>query len=132
MASTIRRIGGSLMVAAALAGATAGSASAMAMPTCTTALTPVAGTSSCNFGNISTSYALITVEPVGTVTATVRCFTSTGITYTSSRTVSSRTTWTTYAPGSGCSLTLTAVSAGASAVGNAAPGFIILDPGPMP
>ena len=133
-ASTLRRVGGCLMVAAALAGATAGSASAMALPTCTTELTPVDadGTASCGFGNISTSYAAITVVPSGTVTATVRCFTSSGITYTSSRTVSKTSTWMSYAPGSGCSLILTAVTAGASAIGNAAPGFIILDPGPMP
>ena len=131
-ASTIRRIGGCLMAAAALAGATAGSASAMAMPTCTTELVgAVASSSQCGFGNISTSYATITVAPVGTVTATVRCFTSYGTTYTTTRTVSSTSSWRAYAPGSGCSLILTAVTPGASAVGNAAPGLgPIIDPGP--
>jgi hypothetical protein len=132
-ASTLRRVGGSMVVAAALAGATAGSASAMAMPECATVLAPGAASSSCGFGNISTSYAMINVEPVGTVTATVRCFTSWGTTYTSSRTVSSRTTWTTYAPGSGCSLILTPVSAGAGAVGSASPGVgPIIQPPPGP
>ena len=100
-ASKIRRIGGCMVVAAALAGATASSASAMAMPACATALAPGAASSSCGFGNISTSYATITVAPVGSVTATVRCFTSWGTTYTSSRTVSSTSSWRTYAPGIG-------------------------------
>jgi hypothetical protein len=121
-----------MVVAAALAGATAGSASAMAMPECATVLAPGAASSSCSFGNISTSYATINVVPAGTVTATVRCFTSSGTTYTSSRTVSSRTTWITYAPGSGCSLTLTPVSAGAGAVASASPGIQPFNPGPLP
>ena len=133
MGSTIRRIGGCLMVAGALAGATAGSASAMALPSCATALAPGQASASCAFGNISTSYATITIAPVGTVTATVRCFRSSGITYTSSRTVSSTSTWSTYAPGSGCSLILTPVTSGAAAFGSAAPGTgPIIQPGPTP
>ena len=72
-------------------------------------------TGSCRTTTSSTDYATISVAPTNTVTATVRCFTSYGYTYTTSRTVSSTSTWTAYSPGS-CTLTLTSGASGTSAV----------------
>jgi hypothetical protein len=118
--------------ATALAGATAGQASAMAMPVCAAKLAaPATGpTASCVFLE-SSSYAEINVEPVlTTVTATVRCFTSSGSTYTNSRTVSEHTTWFTWAPGS-CNLELSSTSPTAAAIATASPWFPIVDPGPV-
>ena len=127
--TTIRRVVGGLVAAGVLAGTAAGPADA-AGPACTARL--VAGTAgSCTWYSAN-SYSTFTVAPVGTVTATVRCWTSWGTQYTSSRTVSKTTTWSAYAPQS-CTLTLTAVSAGASAVGTAvASTGPIIDPGPYP
>jgi hypothetical protein len=127
----IRRIGGSVAVAAALAVAAASPASAMIGPACDVRLVPaVTGPSaSCSFDS-HTDYATIRVEPVGTVTATVRCFTSWGGTYTNSRTVSKATGWTWYTPG-GCSLTLTADASTTAANASATPAVPpIYDPPP--
>ena len=115
MRAAIKRFGAGLAVAAAVAGATAVPADA-AGPACTARL--VAGTAgSCTWYS-ENYYSQFTVVPQGTVTATVRCWTSWGTQYTSSRTVSKATTWQGYAPQS-CTLTLTAVTAGASAVATA-------------
>ena len=122
-ARTTRRVGGSVAVMAALAAMTASPASAMIAPACDTRLVPAATgpSASCSFDS-NTDWATIAVEPVGTVTATVRCFTSWGTTYTSSRTVSKTTTWNTYTPGS-CSLTLTADASTTAANGSATPTY---------
>ena len=120
------------VAATALAGATAGQASAQALPACVAKLAaPATGpNASCVFVENS-GYAVITVEPVAsTVTATVRCFTSGGSTYTDSRTVSATTTWITYAPGS-CNLELSSSSPTAAAVATASPWFPIEGPGPV-
>jgi hypothetical protein len=127
----LRRIGGTAAVTAVLAAAAASPASAMIGPACDARLVPAATgpTASCSFDS-NTDWANIHIQPVGTVTATVRCFTSWGGTITKSRTVSSATTWYTSTPGS-CSLTLTAhadtVAANASATPALPP---IYDPGP--
>ena len=133
MSLTLKRIGGSVAVAAALAVAAASPASAMVGPACTTRLAlAAAGTSaSCGF-DTPDDWALITIGPQGTVKVTIRCFTTWGTTIESSRTVSSNTNWATSTYGS-CSLILTAVSDGATANGSAAPFFPIYDgPGPYP
>ena len=120
-ARAIRRIGGVAVVAAALAGATAGPAAAMTSPACSTRLAAAdVGTSaSCSFDTLY-DWATITVAPSGTVTATVLCFTSYGYTYTTTRTVSKTSTWTSYSPGS-CSLKLTSEAPLTTANGSATP-----------
>ncbi|HEV3000923.1 MAG TPA: hypothetical protein VGW75_09320 [Solirubrobacteraceae bacterium] len=127
----IRRIGGPIVAAAALAVAVASPASAMIGPACDARLVPAATgpSASCSFDS-PTDWATIQIEPVGTVTATVRCFTSWGSTITKSRTVSATTTWTTSTPGS-CSLTLTADASTIVANASATPALRpIFDPGP--
>ena len=131
-ALTIRRVGGSIVVAAALAVGVAGPASAMAGPACDARLVPAATgpSASCSFDS-NTDWAEIVVEPVGTVTATVRCFTSYGYTYTTSRTVSEVTTWYTSTPGS-CQLELTGNASTTAANASASPMIPpIYDPGPV-
>lgn len=122
----IRRIGVGVVAAAALAAAAAAPASAMVGPACETrlALADVGTSASCGF-DTSSDWALISVQVQGTVTATVRCFTSYG-TYETSRTVSANSNWTTHSPGS-CSLILTSQAAGTTASGAAAPFFPIYD-----
>ena len=117
----IRRIGGAVVVAAALAGAAAGPAAAMTSPACSTRLAAAdVGTSaSCWFDTIY-DWATITVVPSGTVTAAVRCVTSYGYTYSTTRTVSKTSSWTSYSPGS-CSLTLTSGAPLTTASGSATP-----------
>lgn len=130
-AQMIRRLGGSVAVAATLAMAAASPASAMIGPACDTRLVPAATgpSASCSFDS-HTDWAIIAIEPVGTVTATVRCFTSWGYTTTKSRTVSETTTWSTSAPGS-CSLTLTAHASTVAANASATPWIPpIYDPPP--
>ena len=118
-AQMVRRIGGTIAVAATLAVGAASPASAMIGPACDARVVPAATgpTGTCSFDS-NTDSALIVIEPVGTVTATVRCFTPWGYTTENSRTVSKNTTWPTSTPGS-CSLTLTAhadtIAANASA-----------------
>jgi hypothetical protein len=131
-ALTIRRIGGLVAVAATLAVAAASPASAMIGPACDARLVPAAtgSSGSCSFDS-NTDWATIAIEPVGTVTATVRCFTSYGYTTEKSRTVSQTTTWTTSTPGS-CSLTLTATASTTAANASATPALPpIYDPGPV-
>jgi hypothetical protein len=119
----MKRVVGGLVVAAAVAGATAGSASAMVAPACAARLAPV-GTSSCSFGENS-GYAQISVVPeVGTVTATVQCFTPWGTSSTTSRTFSSTGTFITNAYGS-CTLSLSSSSPTAVATATASPWFPI-------
>ena len=119
-----KRVAVSAVAATALAGATAGQASAQALPVCVARLAaPATGpTASCVFAENS-GYAEINVVPVATtVTATVRCFGSGG--YTTSRTVSGPTTFFTYAPGS-CNLELSSSSPTAVAIATASPWFPI-------
>jgi hypothetical protein len=130
-ALTIRRIGGLIVVAAMLAVAAASPASAMIAPACDARLVPAATgpSASCSFDS-HTDWATIAIEPVGTVTATIRCFTTYGYTITKSRTVSATTTWTTSTPGS-CSLTLTGDSSTVAANASATPALPpIYDPPP--
>lgn len=121
-ATAARRIGGTVAIATALAGAAAGTASAMAIngPGCVARVVPVVSpSSSCGFDS-PTDWAMITVEPVGgSVTATVTCRDQYGHTRTSTRSVSERSSWSTSAYGT-CSLTLTSTGA-VSAVGTATP-----------
>jgi hypothetical protein len=126
----VRKVGVSVLAAAALAGAAAGPADAAIWgPGCTATLAPVATTASCGFDS-PTDYSTIRVTPQGTVTATVRC-TSQGYTTSWSRTVSTNTSWAWSTRGT-CSLILTAVTAGATANGSATPtvGPIIEPPPP--
>ena len=117
---TMRRIGAAMVAAGALAAVGAGPASAASLPVCTARLLPdPAPSSTCSFKS-PTDWAAISVEPVGTVTATVQCFTPWGTTTTRSRTVSQPTAWSWSTYGF-CSLTLTAASPGATAVGTASP-----------
>ena len=127
----IRRLAGLVAVAAMLALAGASSASAMIAPACDARLVPAATgpSASCSFDS-NTDWALIAIEPVGTVTATVRCFTTYGYTIEKSRTVSATTTWTTSTPGS-CSLTLTADASTTAANASATPTFAPIV-GPVP
>ena len=128
----IRRVGGSLAAAAALAAVAASPASAMIAPACDARLVPAATgpSGSCSFDS-NTDWAEIVIEPVGTVTATVRCFTPYGYTLEKSRTVSSTTTWMTSAPGS-CSLILTGDASTTAANASATPMIAqIYDPGPV-
>jgi hypothetical protein len=119
--STIKRIGGSVVVAAALAAAAAGPATAMVAPACSTRLAAAeVGTSaSCSF-DTPYDWAAITLKPVGTVTASLRCVTSYGSVYETSRTVADTTNWITRSPGY-CTLTLTSASSGTTAFGSAVP-----------
>ena len=118
----MRRVAGGLVVAAALAGSTAGSASAMVAPVCAARLAPV-GTASCGFQENS-GYAVISVEPVeSTVTATVTCYTPWGPN-TTSRTFSSYGSFITSTYGS-CTLSLSSSSATAVGTATASPWFPI-------
>ena len=127
--STIKRIAGCGVVAAALA--VPGTADAAIWgPGCTTALvSAVSPSSSCGFDS-PTNWSTVTVAPTGTVTATVRC-NNFGYTYTSTRTVSQNTSWRASTPGT-CSLILTAVSDGANAVGSTTPAIPPIYPYPVP
>ena len=133
-AFALKRITGSAVLAAAVAGAAASPATAMIAPACTTRVVAAdPGTAgSCSF-DTQYDYALISVAPVtGTVEATIRCFTSWGYTYTSSRTVAKTTTWESWSPGS-CTLTLTSGAPLTTASGSAAPTLgPIIDPPPGP
>ena len=129
----IKRIGGSVLVVAALAGAAATPAVA-AGPACSTRLAAAdVGTSaSCSFWS-QYDYATISVAPVqGTLTATLQCWTQYGSSYTTSRTISKATTWSTYAPDS-CTLRLTSqaplTTANATASSTVGP---IIQPYPVP
>ena len=105
---TFRRIGGSVVVAAALAAAAASPASAMIAPACSTRLAAAdtGTTASCSF-NTQWDYATIAVANVqGSLTVTLNCVTTYGSQYTWTRTVSRNTTWTSWTPNN-CSLTLT-------------------------
>jgi hypothetical protein len=126
----MKRLGGAVLVAAALGSAGASVASAAVGPACTARL--VAGTAgSCNFDAPFDGTA-ITVAPVGSVTVTLRCNSQFGYTTMFSRTVSTPTSWQSYAPG-GCQLSLTAASAGASGVATATPTLgPIVQPPPTP
>ncbi len=105
---TVKRVCGAVIVAATLAVAAASPASAMVGPACDARLVPALGSSaSCGFDS-NTDWAEIAIEPTGTVTATVTCYTPYGST-TKSRTVSSVSTWYVSAYGS-CTLTLTGSS----------------------
>lgn len=118
----MRRVVGGLVVAAALAGTTASSASAMVGPVCVARLAPAAS-APCGFSENS-GMAMITVEPVSsTVTATVTCFTGYG-SNTQSRTVSSLTTFFVWAYGT-CNLSLSSSSSTAVATATASPWFPI-------
>jgi hypothetical protein len=110
-----------MVAAMALLAATAGSAAAAAYPGCTARIAPPATgtTASCSFDS-PTDWSTITVAPVGTVTVTTRCTTYWGYTVTKSRTVSAATYWATSTVGS-CTLTIAAVSAGASGNASATP-----------
>ena len=133
MMGMFNRVAVCAVSATALAGVTAGQASARALPVCVAKLAaPATGpTASCVFLEENINYAEINVVPVATtVTATVRCFTSSGGTYTTSRTVSARTTFFTYAPGS-CNLELSSSSPTAVAVATASPWFPVEGPGPV-
>jgi hypothetical protein len=117
----IRRIGGSVVVAAALAAAAAAPASAMIGPACSTRVAPpaTAPTASCSFDS-NTDWAYVAVETVGSVKATVRCFTTWGGTVTRERTFTETATWYVSTPGS-CSLSLTADVSTLAANGSASP-----------
>ena len=114
------------VVVAALSAVAAAPASAAIFPWCTTRLAPApAGTSGCTFDS-NTDWATITVAPVGgSVTATVRCTTTYGYTFTNVRNVESATSWAWWTPGT-CHLSLTPVSAPVTAVATATP-----TPGPI-
>ncbi len=120
-ASTIRRIGGSVVLAAALAGAAAGPAGAAIGPACTTRLVAAdAGTSAqCTF-DAPRDWSTISIVPNGTVTATLRCQETYGYVFTSTYTVSQATAFADWTPGT-CTLTLAAVSPGATAHASATP-----------
>ncbi len=119
--SMIKRIGGCVVVAAALAVPATASGMAIYGPACTTALvSPVNASPSCGFDS-PTNWSTITVEPVvGSVTATVRCSNLGTTTITSQRTVSQASSWRASAYGT-CNLTLTAATSGAVATGQSTP-----------
>ena len=121
----IKRAGGCVLAAAALAGAGASPAQAMIMPACATAINPTTGTGSCTF-DTQYDYAIITVVPVGDVTVNIRCVTNYGLVTTHTRTVSQQTSYQRYTPGA-CTLTLTGTAGVASAVPTIPP---IVDPPP--
>lgn len=121
----IKRAGGCMLAAMALAGANASPAHAMASPACAAAINPVTGTGSCSF-DTQWDYALVTVVPVGPVGVHIRCVTNYGYVTESSRTVTETTTFTRRTPG-GCTMTLTGTAGAATAAPMLPP---IVDPPP--
>ncbi len=120
-ASTIRRIGGFVAVAAALAGAAATPATAAVAPACTARLAAAdAGTTaSCSFDN-QYDYATISIVTEDSVLVTVSCRSPWGTTTTTSRPVNTTTAWAQPTRGY-CTLTLTAERSGTTALGSSTP-----------
>ena len=118
---TIRRIGGFVAVAAAMAGAAAAPASAAVFPACTARLAAAeAGTTaSCNFDN-QYDWATITVVTDDPVFVTVSCRAPWGETITTARGVSQTTSWSQPTRGY-CTLTLRSELAGTTALGTSTP-----------
>ena len=129
-ALTLRRIGWSVVGAAALSVVCASPAAAMIAPACSTRV--VLGTpGSCTF-DTQYDYATITIVPVAsTVTADFRCVTNYGYVFTSSRTVSDPVSYSKWTPGS-CTLTLSSPSGGTGAVTATPTTGPIIDPPPPP
>src|SRR5688572_28113999 len=131
--SLIRRIGASVVVAGALAGAAAAPAGAAIGPACTTRVVAAdAGTTArCSF-DTQYDWATVTVVVDGEVTVTLRCNGQYGFNYVVSRTFTKNETWTTYTPGN-CEMVLTSNYAGTTALAAATPSQppILPDPGPV-
>ena len=123
----IKRAGGCVLAAAAMAGAGASPAQAMIMPACAAVINPTTGTGSCTF-DTQWDYTLITAVPVKAMTVRIRCVTNYGYVTDSSRTVTERTVYTRWTPGA-CTMTLTGTAGVATATATIPP---IIDPPPPP
>ena len=123
----IKRAGGCVLAAAALAGAGASPAQAMIMPACAAAINPTTGTGSCTF-DTQWDYALIAIVPVGEMGVRIRCTTNYGYVYETSRRVTEAGTFTSWAPGA-CTMTLTGTAGTAAATPMLPP---VVDPPPPP
>lgn len=123
----IKRAGGCVLAAVALAGAGASPARAMIMPACAAAINPTTGTGSCTF-DTQWDYALIAVAPVGEMKVHIRCVTNYGYVSESTRTVTQAGTFSRWTPGA-CTMTLTGTAGTATATPVLPP---IVDPPPPP
>jgi hypothetical protein len=131
--SLVRRIGGPVLVAAALAGAAAAPASAAIGPACSTRVVaaPAGTAATCSF-DTQYDYATIGVVVDGEVTVTLRCNGQYGYNYVVSRTFTKNGTWTSYTPGN-CQMVVTSNVSGTTANATATPTLppIYPDPGPV-